>query len=422
MSQVLNSSIPDKGLNVSESPGTVIVGAGQAGCEAAFALRQLDSSGRIVLVGDDSYLPYRRPPLSKQFLASDASAESLNIKPLAAFEKARIEIVTGTSALRIDRHQRQIWLDDGHHLEYRNLILATGGYARPLQIPGAPFSNIFYLRTINDALAIRTHFKPAKKLVVVGGGYIGLEVAALAKQAGLEVTLLVCAPRLLMRVASPLISAFYEKIHRQAGIDIHLNAVVQSFEGVNERVEYVMCADGKFATDFVVVGIGLIPHVELALNAGLEVDNGIVTDSHHRTSDPNIFAIGDCANTENPFLRVRARLESVPNALEQGKRVAQIITGQPPSEMQPPWFWSDQYDVKLQMVGLSSGHDDCILRGDPETRSFLAFYLKDGVVIAVDAVNRTQDFTAAKTIVANRMAIDANKLALDGEPLKSLLT
>lgn len=399
----------------------VIVGAGQAGCEAAFALRQLDGVGRIVVIGDEPCLPYRRPPLSKQFLASNAPAESLNIKPLAAFEKAQIEILTATSVSRIDRNRRQIWLDNKQHLEYQNLILATGGYARPLQIPGAQLRNIFCLRSINDALAIRAHFNPGKRLTIIGGGYVGLEVAALACQTGLKVTLLECAPRLLMRVASPLVSTFYEKVHREAGINIHFNTVVRAFEGNNESIEQVVCADESFAADLVLIGIGLIPRVELALSAGLEVDNGIVTDSLHRTADPHIFAIGDCANTENLFLKARARIESVPNAQEQGKRVAQVLAGQIPSEMQPPWFWSDQYDLKLQMVGLQSGHDNCVVRGNLETRSFLAFYLKEDVVTAVDAVNRAQDFMAAKTIVTNRMRINPHQLMLDDAPLKSLL-
>lgn len=395
----------------------LIVGAGQAGIEAAFALRQQGYAGSLTLIGEEPWLPYRRPPLSKTFLADDAPAESLAIKPAAAFDKAGIERVLGVPATAIDRATATLLLADGRRLAYDRLILATGGRARRLDLPGADAGQVFTLRGINDALALRRQFLPGRRLVVIGGGYIGLEVAALARQKGLDVTVLEAAPRLLARVASPWLSNLVGAVHADAGVDVRLHASVRGIRLCDGEVRAVACADTEIAADLVLVAVGLQPNTALAAAAGLTITNGICTDREHRSSDPNIFAVGDCAEFEHDGLGLRLRLESIPNAIEQGRRVARALLGQPLEPMPPPWFWSDQYDLKLQTVGLHAGYDQCVLRGDPAGRSVLAFYLRDGRLIAADAVNRMADFNRAKTLVAARAAIDPAALADESRPL-----
>ncbi|PIV32740.1 MAG: pyridine nucleotide-disulfide oxidoreductase [Lysobacterales bacterium CG02_land_8_20_14_3_00_62_12] len=403
------------------APGIVIIGAGQAGCEAAFALRQYGVDADITLIGDEAYLPYRRPPLSKAFVSSTQAPESTFIKPLAAFAKAGIGIELSVTADKIDRRHRQVVLSDGRSLAYSQLILATGGRARQLPLPGADRANVFRLRSLNDALKLRPYFKPEQRLVVIGGGYIGLEIAALARHNSMAVSVLEAAPRLLARVAQPLLAKFLADVHRQAGVDVRLQAQVLGLVGNAERVEAVRCADGAIAADLVLLSVGLQANSELAAAAGLSVDDGVLVNLRQQTSDPTIYAIGDCARAEHGFLGGQRHLESVPNAIEQGRRVAQVIAGQPLADPSAPWFWSDQYDLKLQMVGLSAGFDQQIVRGDPASRSFLAIYLQHGRVIAIDAVNRAQDFAAAKTIVNQRRSIDPERLGDDQQPLAALL-
>jgi 3-phenylpropionate/trans-cinnamate dioxygenase ferredoxin reductase subunit len=410
-------------------PGTAvtaaIIGGGQAGAEAATLLRQNRFEGRIILIADEEYLPYTRPPLSKAYLAREIGKEALIYKAAAAYEKAQVELRLGARAEEIDRISKRLVLRDGATLDYDKLIIAAGGRARELPVPGADLDNIFYLRTIADVDELQPHMEAGRRLVIVGGGYIGLEAAAVAIKRGLAVTVLESAPRVLARVTAPTVSDFYERIHREAGVDIRTGVTVTGFAPASGRgaVGVVDCADGQsFDADFVLVGIGLIPNIELAGKAGLEVDDGILVDEASRTGDPDIYAIGDCAmHRQHGFLRRKIRLESVPNALEQARAAAASITGRPVPEAAAPWFWSDQYDLKLQMVGLSEGYDELVIRGKMEASSFIAFYLKDGVVIAADSVNRLGEFMAAKRLVGERMEIEAARLADESVPLKSLM-
>jgi 3-phenylpropionate/trans-cinnamate dioxygenase ferredoxin reductase subunit len=406
------------------TPNVIVIGAGQAGGDVVTQLRQNGFSGDLILIGDEPYLPYLRPPLSKAFLAGEVTAESLQTKGAAAYEKAAVTVRTGERVDKIDRHEKQITLKNGEIISYSQLILATGGRPRMMKVPGADLQNIFYLRTIADVVALRTAFLPGRRLVIVGGGYIGLEVASIAVKQGLDVTVLEGAPRVLVRVTSPEMSAFYERIHRREGVKIRTGIAVSGFiaDPAGERVAAVECGEAQTVeADLVVIGIGLIPNTELAESAGLLVDNGIVVNEHAQTSDPHIYAIGDCAaHAHHDFLKRKIRLESVPNATEQARIAAASICGTTVTPATAPWFWSDQYKLKLQMVGLSDGYDEVVLRGDPSTESFIALYLKGGEVIAADAVNRIADFMAAKRLVAESKAIPPTALADESEPLKAI--
>lgn len=400
---------------------TVIVGAGQAGGDLASALRQFGYGGRIVLVGDEAAVPYRRPPLSKAFLSGEVSEESLYIKTREAYAKHDIELRTGLRVQAIDRAARSLKLSDGSSLAYDKLALTTGGRARRLDLPGADQPNVHYVRTIDDIRRLREQFTAGKRLVIVGGGYIGLEAAAVGIKKGLQVTLVEALPRLLARVTGPELSQYYERVHRGHGVDIRFGAGVQALEG-GSQVDAVVLQDGtRVPADVVIVGIGLIPNTELAQQAGLAVDNGILVDLYAQTEDPDIVAAGDCTNHDNGFLGRRLRLESVPNASEQARVAAASICGQRVPHASVPWFWSDQYNLKLQMVGLSQDYERVVIRGSMAADSFVAFYLKDDVVIAVDSVNRPADFMMGKKMVAGRLRADAAALADETVTLKSLV-
>ncbi len=401
-------------------PGIVIIGAGQAGCETAFALRASGYTGCIDLVGREAWAPYRRPPLSKQFIANDAAPDSLAIKQLPAYEKAAITLHLGIAAAAIDRAAHRVALSGGGELAYSTLVLATGGSARQLRLPGHDLHGVLTLRSVDDAIAMRANFVAGKRLVIVGGGFVGLEVAALAIQHGMQVCVLEAAPRLLARVTSAFMSDFYAAAHRAAGVRLLLNAQVQRFEGRAGIVDSVVCGDEHISADMVLVGVGMQAADDLAMAAGLAVDQGVLTDAYGRTEDPDVLAIGDCARSWRPALDQHLRIESVPNAIEQARVVAHILSGKPVPELQAPWFWSDQYDLKLQMVGISAGHDALVIRGVPESRSFVVFYLRDGRVIAADAVNRVADFNVAKKLVVERRALDVADLADESRPLKDL--
>lgn len=400
---------------------TVIVGAGQAGGDLASALRQQGYAGSIVMIGEEQAVPYRRPPLSKAFLSGEIGEDGLFIKPREAYEKHGIELHTGTRVTSIDRVGHTVTLDDGALISYSKLVLATGGRARRLTLPGAEKPNVHYVRTIDDVVRLRTQFVAGQRLVIVGGGYVGLEIAAVGIKSGLKVTLVEAMPRLLARVTGPELSSYYEGVHRGRGVDIRLGVGVSAVEG-DERAETIVLQNGdRIPADVVVVGIGLIPNTELAEQCGLAVDNGILVDLYAQTSDPDIYAAGDCTNHDNGFLGRRLRLESVPNASEQARVVAASICGKPIPHSGVPWFWSDQYDLKLQMVGLSQGYDHVVVRGSMENNSFAAFYLQDGIVISVDSVNRAQDFLMGKKMVAGKMRIDPAALVDESVALKTLV-
>jgi 3-phenylpropionate/trans-cinnamate dioxygenase ferredoxin reductase subunit len=385
----------------------VIVGGGQAGGETAIQLRKLGFAGRILVVGDERQIPYKRPPLSKAYLAGAVGEDSLYLLPQAGLEKLDVEYRGMTRAIGIDRKGKRLLTEAGA-IAYDKLVLATGSRARQLNLPGAHRPDVFPLRTIADVNRIRQRCVVGRRAVIVGGGFIGLEVAAVVLKLGLKVTVLEGLPRVLARVTAPQVSRFFERVHRDAGVDLRTGVQVTALEGEPEVRQVVLDDGTRIDADLVIVGVGVVPNVELAQEAGLAVDNGIVVDEFTRTADPDIHAAGDCTNHPNEFLGRRVRLESVQNAMEQARAV--------------PWFWSDQYDVKLQMVGLSAGHDQCVLRGDPESsRSFAAFYLLEGHLIAADAISRTADFAMARKLVASRVRLDPAALADEAVALKSLV-
>ena len=400
------------------SSTAIIIGAGHAGGELAIALRNEGWEGRILLLGEEAHLPYHRPPLSKAYLAGSVEKSSLSIRPQMAYDKANVEFIGGVRVSRIDRANQRLELADGSQLAYDRLAIATGGRPRPLSVPNAAVAercaNFHYLRTLDDVEQIRAQLAPGKRLAIVGGGYIGLEVAASAIAQGLQVTVLEALPRVLQRVTAAELSAYYERKHREAGVDIRTGVQVADLEVTGDTVTAVLCADGsRLAADLVVVGIGLLANTELAAEAGLQVDNGILVDEHAQTSDPQIYAAGDCTNHPNALLGRRLRLESVPNALEQSRVAAANMAGKAKTYASVPWFWSDQYELKLKMVGLSEGFERLVLRGDPASDSFSAFYLKGDKVLAADTVNRPQDFIAAKRLVAEGIAVTDAQLADD---------
>lgn len=408
-------------MDHASSDAVVIVGAGQAGGEVAMALRQNQYAGRVVLIGDEPHLPYRRPPLSKTFLSGEATTESLLIRRAEAYAKQDVDFIGPVGVNRIDRNAKFVELDDGKRIGYAKLVLATGGRPRRLSLAGAEKPNVHYVRTIADVEALREDFQPGRRLVVIGGGYIGLETAAVGIKKGLQVTVLEALPRVLARVAAPELSAFYERAHCSRGVDVRTGVKIRALLGA-ERVEAVEFEDGsRLEADLVIAGIGLLPNIELAVSAGLEVGNGIVVDAYSRSSDPDILAVGDVAQHQNSFLGRSLRLESVPSAQEQGRTAALTICGKLVEHAAVPWFWSDQFDLKLQMVGLSEGYDRFVIRGNVATESFSAFYLKDDTVICAECVNRAQDFAVAKKLVAARAAVLSTALADESLPLKNLI-
>lgn len=409
-------------LNLTEGR-VVIVGAGQAAGELTGALRQQGFTGQITMIGDEPHLPYRRPPLSKAYLSGDMTLEALFLKPAAAYEKQGVDCRLGVSVRAIDRVAHRVTLSDGTELPYDKLALATGGRVRRLSLPLAEAPNVHYVRGIDDIQRLKPQFTEGRRLVIIGGGYIGLEAAAVGAKKGLQVTVIEAMPRVLARVTVPEMSAFYERVHRGHGVDIRTGAGVQSLEGDASGVSAVVLSDGRrVPADLLIVGIGLLPNIELAEAAGLDVRNGgIVVDAFTQTSDPDIVACGDCTFHENRFYGRSMRLESVPNALEQARVAAALLAGKPVAYAAVPWFWSDQYDLKLQMVGLSEGFDTFVVRGSMEANQFIVFYLKDGVVIAADAVNRAPDFMVAKRLVADRVVLAPTQLLDESVALKSLL-
>ncbi len=400
----------------------VIVGAGQAAGQATASLRQKGYSEHIIMIGDENYFPYQRPPLSKKFLAGEIEAERLYVKPERFYAGHDVDMRLDTSVESIDPAQKAVHLADGASLNYSKLLLATGSRVRKLPIPGAELSGIYYLRNIDDVLSIQPNLVAGKRLVIVGAGYIGLEVAAVAAHHGLDVTVLETEERVMNRVVAPEISDFFESVHRKAGVKIEFGRMVQEFRG-DSAVSEVVCADGhSYPADFCIVGIGILPNEEIASAAGLECNNGIVVDEYCQTSDPDILAIGDCTRHPNALIGTELRLESVHNAIEQGKTAAATICEQPAAYNQIPWFWSDQYDLKLQIVGINTGYDRVILRGDPESHSFAGFYLEGDKLLAVDAINSPREFMLAKKLIKAGAKIAPDDLANMDKDFKSLAT
>ena len=401
--------------------GIVIVGAGQGGFQAAASLREAGYEGRLVLVGDEPGLPYQRPPLSKAYMKGDAGIEQIELRAGAFYADHRIELVHAR-ATAIDRAGRLLRLESGEALPYAHLILATGARNRPLPVPGHDLAGVFYLRTRADADALKGRLEGARRVVVIGAGFIGLEFAAVARALGHEVTVLEGASRVLARAVSPEMSAFFASAHAAMGTDLVLGAGVIGLEGEAGHVTGVKTGDGTlYPADFVLVGIGVVPNVELAAEAGLEVANGIVVDAHLATLDPAISALGDAVAYPSRFAGGNVRLESVQNAADQARSLAHRLTGKVAPFDAVPWFWSDQADLKLQIVGLAAATDSAVLRGDPSSRRFSVFRFRDGVLTAIESVNRPADHMLGRRLLVGTPAITPEQAGDEGFELKTLL-
>jgi 3-phenylpropionate/trans-cinnamate dioxygenase ferredoxin reductase component len=401
----------------------IIVGAGHGGAQAAIALRQNGFAGSILMIGREAEPPYERPPLSKEYLAKEKTFERLYIRPPAFWGDKGIELRLSTEVLAVDAKAQTVKLSDGTMLTYGDLIWATGGDPRPLTCPGADLAGVHAVRTREDVDAIMAALEGVSHVAVVGGGYIGLEAAAVLTKLGKPVTLLEALPRVLARVAGEDLSAFYAAEHRAHGVDLRTGVGVVALHGEGGHVTGVELANGDLiAADMVIVGIGIIPAIEPLVLAGAATSNGVDVDGQCLTSLPHVYAIGDCAAHANGFADgAIIRLESVQNANDQANIAAKTICGEEVIYAATPWFWSNQYDLKLQTVGLSSGHDQAITRGDPASRSFSVVYLKGGAVVALDCVSMVKDYVQGRKLVEARAVIDPAKLADATVPLKELL-
>jgi 3-phenylpropionate/trans-cinnamate dioxygenase ferredoxin reductase subunit len=391
-------------------PGNiVIVGAGQAGAQAVQSLRAEGVDAPIIMIGDEAYAPYQRPPLSKAYLLGNFERPRLFLKADSYYPEAGCELIVGTSVTAIHRAERSVELSDGRKLNYDKLLLATGARVRRLKCPGADLPGVHYLKTIADVDGLQDVFQAGKRIAIVGGGYIGLEVAAVGAKRGLDVTVYEAMDRLMARAVSPALSDFYAREHEKAGVKLKLNTGVEAIEG-NGKVERVIAGGQSHDCDIVLVGIGVIACDELAVKAGLGVNDGIVVDRNARTGDPHIWAAGDCTRHVGREGH-EIRLECVQNAIDQAKHAALAMAGKPKTYSEVPWFWSDQYDLKLQIAGLARPTDRLVQRGDPAARKFAVFHLRDGLVAAVEAVNAAPEYMIGKKLIAEGKPVAAEKLA-----------
>ncbi len=399
----------------------IIVGGGQAAGQAVARIRQNGYAGKLTLIGDEPHAPYQRPPLSKQYLAGEMGIDRVLLRPTQFYADKQVELRLGERVESIDPGAKTVILAGGDQLGYNKLLLATGGRARRLPLPGSEHASVHYLRSIQDVDRIRARMVEGANLVIIGGGYIGLEVASVATRLGVKVTVLEMEPRVLARVTSERMSAYYEHLHTSRGVQIVTNARATSLADLGERVK-VCCADGRgFDADLVIIGAGIVPEIALAEQAGLACSNGIIVDERCRTSDPDIHAAGDCTNHPNPLLKRRLRLESVPNAMEQARVCADNMCDKPASYAAIPWFWSDQYELKLQMAGFSAGADEEVQRGDPADNAFSVLYLESGSIIAVESVNNPREFMAARKLIENATPVRVQELMNSQLPLQTFI-
>ena len=390
----------------------IIIGASHAAAQASVSLRQGGYEGIITVIGDEPDLPYHRPPLSKDFLSGNKALDDILIRPASGYEAADIEMKLGTRVEAIDRAAKTVVTDAGETLSYDKLVLTTGARIRRLPVPGEDLDGVYYLRDTKDVRAIKTEVKAGRKAVIIGGGYIGLETAASLKKQNMDVTVLEAMPRILQRVTAPIMSEFYKRIHSEEGVNILEGVMASAIEKTNKGLRVQTSCEQSFDADIVIIGIGVIPNIELAEAAGLETGNGIEVNEFCQSSDPDIYAAGDVTWHYNPIYERHIRLESVPNATEQGKVVANHINGKPKPYNSLPWFWSDQFDLKLQIAGLSEGYDDIVIRGDIDnSRSFAAFYFKGEKLLAVDAVNSPREFMLARMSLSKGMTLEKKQLA-----------
>ncbi|MBB1058885.1 FAD-dependent oxidoreductase [Dietzia kunjamensis] len=392
----------------------LVVGASHAGAQLAASLRQDGWSGEIVLIGEEPTVPYQRPPLSKAYLAGKTTLDEITIRSSDFYSKQRIQLLNA-HVEAIDRSAGHIVMSTGDTLTYDKLALCTGARPRQLRVPGADLAGVHYLRTAADVELIRTSAAPGRRVVIVGGGYIGLETAASLRALDLDVTVLEATTRVLERVTAPDVSTFFERIHREEGIDIRTCAKVAALVGDDCVREVLLSTGESIPADLVIVGIGVEPRTELADAAGLVVDNGIVIDDHARTEDPDIVAAGDCTSHDIARYGCRIRMESVSSAGEQAKVAASTVCGKSRKIEALPWFWSDQYDLKLQIAGLNTGYDEVVLSGDPtRDRDFSCFYLRGGELLAADCINRPRDFMFSKRAITQQLPVDRAELMLGG--------
>jgi 3-phenylpropionate/trans-cinnamate dioxygenase ferredoxin reductase component len=402
------------------APVAAIIGAGQAGFQAAASLRDNGFDGRVVVIGDEPVPPYQRPPLSKSYLAGQSRIDDLWLRPIEFYAKQEIDLVYGDPVTAIDRDRRNLQSASGMEVGWDQLVLATGARCRPLAVPGADLDGVLVLRTLADADVLRQRLKEARDVVVVGAGFIGLEFAAVALACGARVHIIEITDHPMGRVVSAPVSRFFTEAHIGWGAEVALGTGVARILGTAGRVDEVETSDGRhISADLVLICIGVIPNAELASDAGLEVDNGIVVDERLTTVDPGIYAIGDCANFPTPFAPVRVRLESVQNAVDQGRCVAERLIGRPTPYRKVPWFWSDQGDLKLQIAGITTSHDTSVLRGNPADRSFSVFCFRTGRLIGVESVNRTADHVVARRLLAGDPELSPEQAADEGYDLRA---
>lgn len=401
----------------------LIVGAGHGGAQAAIALRQQGYEGAIAVIGREAHLPYDRPSLSKDYLSGEKPFERILLRPASFWEDRKIDFLLSRSVAGIDAEQRTAFLDDGSAIGYKSLIWAAGGEPRRLSCPGADLDGIHVIRARSDVDRLVGDLGDGTPhVLIVGGGYVGLEAAAVLIKRGCRVTLLEALSRVLARVAGEELSRFYEQEHRAHGVDLRLQASIRQIEGDGQRVTGVTLADGEeISCDAIVVGIGIVPSIGALEAAGVIGGNGVLVDDHCRTSLPDVFAIGDCAAHANSFADGAViRLESVQNATDMANVVAKYLCSNPQPYRATPWFWSNQYDLRLQTVGLSTGHDRAVVRADPKERSFSIVYLRDGKIIALDCVNATKDYVAGRKLVEAGARIEPTLLADRDQPLNAL--
>ena len=397
----------------------IVVGAGQAGLQICDSLRKEGFSGRLLLVGDEQLEPYQRPPLSKQYLEGELERERLPFRPASFFEKNEIELRLGVPISKVDLDDCTVSIDS-EKIKFDKLAIATGTRVRKLPIEGGDLEGVHYLRSVEDAEAIRVDLESAKSLIAIGGGFIGLEIAAVAKKRGLDVTVVEAQSRLMERAVSPIVSEYFAEVHEQAGVQLVFDAVVSKIEKTSGSFTVTMSDGNSLQADMVVAGIGALPNIELAVAAGIECDNGIIVDSLGRTSAPNVFAAGDCTFHHNAKLDVRHRLESVQNAVDQAKTIAASMMDKEKPYEQIPWFWSDQYDKKLQMVGTSKDADNAVIRGNRAEHSFSVFYFRNDQLVGVDSVNRAKDHMFGRKFLNNGIALNAEQAADESVDLKAI--
>jgi len=390
----------------------VIIGGGQGGFQTAASLRAEGYQERITLIGDEAGVPYQRPPLSQGFLLGKQEQRHAELRPAAFYQTQNIDLVSGKRVTAIDRVARRVTLDSGEQIEYDTLVLATGARNRLL-----PHQNILYLRTLGAAAEIRQRLAAAEDVVVIGGGFIGLEVAAAARTLNKQVTVIEGQERLMARVVAPVVSEYFRGQHENKGVDVLLNAAL---ERIGEK-EVLLREGMRRPADLVIAGIGVVPNLELARDAGLPVGNGIMVDEYLQTPDERIFAIGDCAESPNPFTGALARLESVQNAVDQAASVAKTIVGRGAPYTAVPWFWTDQYDIHLQMAGLPAGFDQVVTRGDPGSRKFSVFYFREERLCAVDSINRPADHLSARKLIGARTTLSPDQAKDESFDLKAAL-